>query len=308
MTLAELVVSMTIASLVMGGLASAMLIATRAVDAGDSPAGRAADARFAADQMSTDLSHATAINEQTERSITVVVPDRDQDGIAETIRYAWSGTAGDALIRQYNEGAETVFAEQVHGLTLSYRARPISVTPLETSSEFELASYDEFVGGSFKDYGIDHNSWCAQYFKPTLPVNAVSWGITDVYVTLKIDRMDRTLAVGFYTADMRLKPTSQVLGEVTLQTDMLPVNYTWYSFSFSITGLDPATGICLLVRQLIDSTGAKLQYYENGSNMPQNSHWMTTSDAGISWSAPVNHRDMAFYVFGTVTTKGPARW
>jgi hypothetical protein len=307
-TLAELTVSMTIAALLMGGMTSALLIANQAVETGNSPTAQAAEARLVADLISADLSHAIAIEEQSNRSITVVVPDRDADNSAELIRYSWSGVAGEPLLREYNGGPVSVSTERVYDLSFTYRAGPLSATPLEESVEFELFSYDPYSGGSFKDYGVDHNSWCAQYFKPTLPVNAVSWGITYAYVALKLDSYGRILAVGFRTADERLKPTSQVLEEVTVKTDLLPVYYSWSGFEFSITGLDPATGACLVVKQLSDSTGAKLQYYENGFSMPQNTHWMTTSDEGVSWSVPVNNRDMLFYVYGKVTTRGPARW
>jgi hypothetical protein len=64
--------------------------------------------------MQSDLEFALAFSEQTATAMTFTVPDRDGDLLAETIRYAWSGTPGDPLTRQINEGAVATMLEDVH--------------------------------------------------------------------------------------------------------------------------------------------------------------------------------------------------
>ena len=56
-------------------------------------------------ELLADLEFALAFSEKTDHALTFTVPDRDGDFISETIRYAWSGTPGDPLTRQYNGGA-----------------------------------------------------------------------------------------------------------------------------------------------------------------------------------------------------------
>ena len=42
--------------------------------------------------------------------------------------------------------------------------------------------------------------------------------------------------------------------------------------------------------------------------MTPRTHWLTTSDAGATWSNRDNQRDMRFFVHGTYTTQGEPQW
>lgn len=61
-----------------------------------------------------DIQLAQSFSENTTTAVTFTVPDRNGDNNPETIRYAWSGNAGDPLTRQYNSGAVVTVAENVH--------------------------------------------------------------------------------------------------------------------------------------------------------------------------------------------------
>ena len=117
-TLMEVILSTAMLCVIMGAVVSTMVIAGRAVD--DNPVKQVAIAGDAANDVTTDISLAQSITESDANAVTMVVPDRDGDGQAETIRYSWSGTAGDPLMRQYNGGAEAVVASNVHRFNLSY--------------------------------------------------------------------------------------------------------------------------------------------------------------------------------------------
>src|SRR6266567_831775 len=95
-TLLEVVVSASILSMVMLGLASTMVIAGKAVTKTTSDVSSGATAQ-AAQLFIRELKTAVSVTEMTATAITFTVPDRTGDGIAETIRYAWSGVAGGAL-------------------------------------------------------------------------------------------------------------------------------------------------------------------------------------------------------------------
>ena len=81
-TLVEMTLAVSMASLVFAGLTSAMLVAARG--AGTS-ALTAVDAQRALDILCADVAAATACSGITSTSLTLVVPDRTGDGVAETI-------------------------------------------------------------------------------------------------------------------------------------------------------------------------------------------------------------------------------
>lgn len=105
----------------MAGIASTMFIALRASDPSNTPAAEMLEALACLADVSADVQYALSASETGATAITVTVPDRsDADATPETIRYAWSGTAGAPLTRQYNGGtAETVLA-RVHAFQLTY--------------------------------------------------------------------------------------------------------------------------------------------------------------------------------------------
>ena len=119
-TLVELMVSLTTASILLMGLSSALFIAIRATDPTVSPAPATSGGLNLLTMLSSELRFCVAITEQTATAITVTVPDRNLDTIPETIRYAWSGTTGDPLTRQYNGGNVTEIAQDAHDFDIQY--------------------------------------------------------------------------------------------------------------------------------------------------------------------------------------------
>ena len=114
-TLTELMVAMLSASALMIGLASAILVSVKATDTGNASITAIADGSEALSEMLSELEFAISFSEKTATAITFTVPDRDGNDAPETIRYAWPGTPGDALTREYNGSAPAALVENVHG-------------------------------------------------------------------------------------------------------------------------------------------------------------------------------------------------
>jgi Carbohydrate binding domain len=112
--LVELMVAMVGASVLMVGLSSTIFIALKATDTSNTPTSATIEGNAALTDLLSDLEFALSITEQTANAITFTLPDRDGDSNPETIRYAWSGTPGDPLTRQYNGGAVATLTENVH--------------------------------------------------------------------------------------------------------------------------------------------------------------------------------------------------
>lgn len=120
-TLAELMVSLLAAGTLLSGMASTVFLCVTGSDRSATPDAATLDAIATLSELAADLRFADAITERTSTAITVTVPDRDLDMLAETVRYAWSGTPGDPLTRQYNGGGTVTVAEDVHDLAIQYR-------------------------------------------------------------------------------------------------------------------------------------------------------------------------------------------
>ena len=123
-TLVEVLISSVSASILMAGLASALFLAGRALEGGSAAAerSRAADAQST---LLTDLEHATSFSERADHAVTFSVPDRNGDGTAETLRYAWSGANGGELTLSVNGGTPAPVLTGVKSFRLNWFTRDI---------------------------------------------------------------------------------------------------------------------------------------------------------------------------------------
>ena len=120
-TLVELVIAMAIMTLLVGAMGSAVVLASRALPDPDDLSRNLLRGQEVVGRIETDLLEATGVGEAEAGAITVVVPDRgyDADG-DETIRYAWSGKAGDPLTLEVNGKTAATLCEDVHAFSLEY--------------------------------------------------------------------------------------------------------------------------------------------------------------------------------------------
>lgn len=310
-TLLELVTSMAVTAVVMGGMMSVLIIAGRAVNLDVGQGARAAETGLALRRVAADMQHARDITELTPQAITVQVPDRTGNATPETVRYAWSGTPGDPLTHAYNGGTPAPLLPTVENLVFQPLSRDLVPPAPVESAEVLLLSHDDIVsGGMLGELSLTTSDWCAQYLRPSLPRNTISWRLTRVDLRMRRANAGSTVAVDIRGADMFQKPTGQVIQSISRGTGELPGSMGWVQIDFSPpTDLDPLNGACLVVRQEnAGNSGASIQYQHGGIVMPQNTHWMTTGSAGSSWSNPENTQDLRFYAYGTYTTRGAPQW
>lgn len=123
-TLIELLISLSIMTVLLGGLTSAVLIASHSLPTGNDPLTASVQAGQVVDQIARDLLYATTFSESTNNAVTFTVADRGHGTAGpETIRYAWSGTPGDPLTRQYNSGTVVTVCQSVEAFTLDFKKR-----------------------------------------------------------------------------------------------------------------------------------------------------------------------------------------
>lgn len=311
-TLVEMVVSLGITSIILCACGSVMLITNRAISiSAAGPVVSTALANAAADQVAADLKMALQITERTATAVTFTVPDRNGDSLPETLRYAWAGP-GSPLTRQYNGQPvpAAVVADNVQLFNLDWLTKTVGqppqppALPPEESPEQVLACRDWTGGGrDFSDYTIKSSAWAAEYFKPNLPGNAVSWKITRVKVKLQRNASyTGTLTIQIRLADAGKKPIGGVLDSGSVNVASLSSTmYTWVEFPFSsLAGLSPASGMCLLATTT-DTQPGVVRYDKKGTGA--NMAWCTSGKQGAWWSTPTSGDAMQIYVYGTVTTQ-----
>src|SRR5581483_935801 len=136
-TLIEMVVSLAVLSILVVVLGSALTLALKANGTGATNASDSFTAGDVADRITADLNVADNFTDRsTATAVTFTVPDRNNDGLDETIRYALSGTT---LSRQYNGGTAVALASNVKSFSLSYLTRLQG--PTAPAGDTQLAAY-----------------------------------------------------------------------------------------------------------------------------------------------------------------------
>jgi len=298
-TLLEMVTALAIVGILVLGMASAMLVASRAVDPDTRPRATHAAAEAAA-QVLRELEFATGFTEHAAHAVTFTVADRSGDAVEETIRYAWSGAAGDPLTRICNGGAAVTIIDDVRECELTYDLKVVTDEPdaaRSESGEMLLASHT--TADEPKNFAIQKDRWVGQYFKPSLPGDAVSWRVTRVQIKAR-----RHGAAGGVTGvQLRLptatnRPSRTIIEEVPMYEDRLTDGYLWHEFRFSNAGgLSPSRGLCLVLACIKeDADLADVRYDDEGPG-----RLLRTYDGGSSWSLS-SEKCLLFSIHGTVTT------
>jgi len=301
-TLIEMVVATAVLSVIMLGVGSAMIIAGRAMPDAANPAAAAITAGRTLEQIATELQYAVAVIENSATAIEFTVADRNNDDVPETIRYAWSGTPGDPLTRQYNAGAlvETVGNVELLDLAYDLETSSTEIPQANESAETTLADYSSTQ--DLHDYPIKDTEWYAQYFLPTLPPDTTSWKVTRVVIYAKVDgSLDGQARVQLQLPTAGRCPSGVVLQQNTLLESTLLEGYSAREFTFSSAGgLSPQQGLCLVVQWVANGTACKVQGQDKDVMGPNND-LAKSANRGASWSLLTN-QSLFFSVYGTIAT------
>lgn len=133
-TLAEMLVSMAISSLVLGAIGSLFVAMARALPDESSSLSRANQLTRAVDRFSFDLSWATQVTQASPARCEFVVADCTGDAIADTVVYAWGG-AGQSWTRTLNAGTAETICPAIQTLSMSWRYRNVAGTTVVKTVE-----------------------------------------------------------------------------------------------------------------------------------------------------------------------------
>lgn len=307
-TLVEVLLATSIMAMIALGLGSAMVMAARAAPSDRSKSTNAATITGrAVDQLSAELSYATAINSSTATSIDFTVPDRTGDGNEDKIQYSWSGVSGAPLLRSINGRTGTPVATNVTQFQLTYdKKNQQRATTYTESAEVVLNSYDGAGLLNLGDGVIESNTWYGQVFKPSLPADATHWRVTRARLKFKKHSSNE----GYVRMQIRaLNGTvpGAVIEEGVVQESGMTSSYAWRELSCSnVSGRLPGSSLALVVQWVYDDEACDVQYQlllAGGAN----AYLVKTTNSGSTWSTPAA-QDMIYYVYGTYSTANPVAY
>lgn len=301
LTLVELVISMAIMSLIILGISSAILLATRSVPTGDDTDVAVRETAGVVDMISEDLRTAVAVTEWLSEEgddsghvvLTLVTQDRDDDGDAERIRYEWHREGGEpaaSLTRRVNGLNTATLREDVRNLVMSRFVRGDESHFSGIVNHSAMTSLLNASAVISSTYAIDESNWIAHSLDFELPGNAVGW--TPRLLALYIKRegvADGGVALQIVDADENGQPSENVLCETIVEATLLPSSYTWYPFSLDTCPMvRSGQPVCVVIKPS-SGTGqvARLQYSEDAGLQPGYSFY--TSDGGGEWETHTDH-------------------
>lgn len=303
-TLSELTVSAAIMGLVVMGIASSIMVATQALPDEDNPSQISFDNAAVADQIVEELRYAIAITERSSNVIAFVVHDRNGDGVPERIRYAWSGTAGDPLTREYNGGSAVEVAKNVSEFALGYYIDTVKEEYPGPSVETPEQLFSTVPAGALSNNeDVDNDDWVGQYIRPTLPEGTESWKLTRVeFEARKHGPDDGEISVQLWNAGAWNLPGGTLLAEQPMLESTLDSNYRVESFTFDLPGLMPDEGVCLVLKGV--SGGGKMARIHYDDDGVVNGKMLETGIFG--WEIE-DSKNMVHSVYGTAMTPGPTQ-
>jgi hypothetical protein len=297
----ELMAATVASGFLLAGLASVMLIGQQ-VAYTPTAANRRTEAANVVNQIAEELRYATMIVQQTPQILEFVVTDRNSDGTAEKIRYAWSGSAGDPLYKTIDGGTAVAVLDEVEAfsITLLQDAETTTLTTTTDSAELLLAS----TSGSGSSRDISSTTHLAQQINPaafpSIPANAVSWNATRVeFYARERDSGNALLVQLRSAAEPNNGPTSSVLGQGGLTAATLSDDFAWGNFATFSNGVRDLAfhrRYAIVWAGIGSGDAARLTYNDGASGGV-----LDSSDGGATWTY-TGIRQTSYRLYGTYTT------
>lgn len=298
-TLVELVIAGALMAILLVGLQSAVLIASKAIPKPTEGSDVAAQAS-ALDRLALDVSYAKSITSVSATQITFTVSDRNNDGTDDSIVYSWSATAGDPLIRRANSyDAETILPG-VTSLALSLSAETVAGAPVYVeSSETLLGTYS--TSSNLADWTVNSTTWTAQTIPVTLPADAVDYRVT----RLRLSMRQSGATTGVTGVSLRVfrggLPTTRELATAAISESGLSSSNTMVSTPLvSTRQIDRTESIGIVIRPTSNAPSSSMSYRSNGSPTTAGT-WSSSANSGGAWTTTAG-RSLLYELWGPYRT------
>jgi hypothetical protein len=300
-----MVVSLAVVAVLIGGMGSAVVLASRALPHAQNPAAVTVASAEALHQLRDDLRAATQLLNRTASSVTINLPDRDGDGRPEVITYAWAGTPGDPLTRAVNGSVARPVLGRVASLVLAYDTVPqttILPGPPNPPSEEQLFSlYEAEWPGS---HNLKATDWIGIEIAPDLPREAMRWRITRAHFSGAVQGGTGSVASFELRRWVGAEPGDTVIERVEVAESALDRSFAWREVRFDAdVTFDAAQTAALVLANHGGGDAGKWQYDDVGPS-PRTAYF--TVDQAATWE-PDDGDDndhLLHYVYGSYDTVG----
>lgn len=305
-TLVELVLAIGLAAILLIGLQSAVLMASKAVP---QPLGATADPQAqtaALDRLAFDLSYAKVITQLQANSITLVVSDRNGDANDDQIVYSWSGVSGDPCLRTMNAAPPESLVMDVKAFAIAPVTEVVaSESTYIDSNETLLAVHNSSSNRS--EMSLDAATWIAQSTPVTLPADAVDFRTTRLRLLVEKPSGNSGITTVHLRSFRQQLPTPRTLATATFLASSLSGNLAWYSWPLvSSRSLDPNEPIGLVIWPSASPPSCGICYRSGGAPASVG-RWGISSNQGATWTATTG-RALLYELWGVYRTRvsGPA--
>jgi hypothetical protein len=297
--------SMLVLAILMVAVEASLIASTKAIPDPKSITSAVSNGAAGVNRLTSELACALSVTEMSANAITFTVADRNGDGAPETIRYAWSGVAGEPLTRQYNGGSTGTILPAIQSLQLQYDKTSQSYYTTSEGSEVLVFSYTN--GLLAQDVSVTSSNYVGEYFVPSLPNNTVSWRISRVKISARSGGAAKGMcSLQLRTATPAGTPTNRVLDQVAIDESTLGTSYAWLQLPFSAHwGLNPNSGYCLVLNWISDAEA--LQVQKNTLSLLSSYNFCKASSTGGSWNVSTLD-SLLMYVYGVPTFQNAASY
>lgn len=235
-TLLEMMLSLTLLSIIAVSVGSAVMLASQATPEEGSPtATLLSDSKVLA-RIAEDLSLAMYIPERSANTVTIVVADRTGDGLPDRITYAWSGTPGMPLTFELNDQSPVALIQQVDqfelDFTIATQTKAIPA-PNSTAGTEVLLSESSDTSDS-NQYDIQYDKWYAQGITPTLSADASGFQVTriELYAASK-STTDGVSLIEIWNDNSSAPGTTRYAHGTMIESDLVEGKFSWSSIDMS---------------------------------------------------------------------------
>jgi prepilin-type N-terminal cleavage/methylation domain-containing protein len=305
-TLIEVVMSLLVLAILLAAVEASLVASTKAIPDPKSFTGAIRTGATAINRVASELVCAMSVTEMSAKAITFTVPDRNGDGTPETIRYAWSGVAGDPLTRTYNGGAAGNLTPSIQDFRLLYDKTSQPYYTTSEGAEVLVYSFTNTLLG--QNVPISSISWPGQYVIPSFSNDVISWRVSRVKLRVHDNGSpDGTALVQLRTATPGGIPTNRVLDQATLVEKNLGSSYAWAEFGFSgHSNLNPNNGVCIVIPMTGSASDCGM-VQKNTLSLLGAAKFIKSTDGGLSWTSS-GLDNLLIYVYGVPTRQDPVAY
>lgn len=292
MSLLEMIVALAITAVLCGVLVSTFGLATRAYPTPSSPPESAAALRRVLSRAAREVSLASSLERGSSTRAQFTVADRTGDAAAEAMDLSWSGRPGDPLLLAVNSDTVTLLPA-VTNFEIQW-----GLSDVEVAATVNIEGPEELLSGftdsSSATVSIGLTSGSAQYVRPVLSGDAVSWRITRV-----VPRVTSVLGTPTLQIALFGEGVNGVVGTLLTSVNSLLsgiVGVGTPSAAVTSSSLTPGSGVWLKFAQPL-GLGLKMPI-ETG--VADANSRMATIDALGNWTY-VEDSSLLFEVYGRVT-------